>query len=512
MRSSRSNSSGSPDRRSAAINRLPEPMRRAWPILVLLPVLVAILGAATLTPLISLFLGESFGLSGGREAPWPGALACLGLIAYWTARGLARLRLTMAQTSAGVLVAGVLAVGLWWAIEPVYGVVPVLKDPVSLVRGNGYLIPPLLMGIGVWWQGLRYAYDTGLFSAEEIRGSVQRSWMLLAASIVLAAMVGGDAGGAAISSAKIAVPIAMIASVAAVAAAEVESTRKIAFRRGSTAPGWDKWARLVSGMTVGILVLTGIVTLFLGPGVLQAMVDLMQAVLRVIGVAVVYVLYAIIYAIFTIGRLVAGIVNAIFGDIFGPIEMPQPPQPEPRPQEDMRIEQTVVTETPYATLLRWVVLGIALIIAAIIIYRMTRARASDEDDGEIAEERESIFSADLAKQQLRDLFRRKPRAERPRRLDLDQPPSSVREAMLYLQVLATRQHAGRRIHETPADFTIRLTNAWPGVGAPLRTLRDRYELVRYGETEDDRALAVEAWQDIWRRRKEVVVEPEERKG
>jgi hypothetical protein len=229
-------------------------------------------------------------------------------------------------------------------------------------------------------------------------------------------------------------------------------------------------------------------------------------------VAVVYVLYAIIYAIFTIGRLVAGIVNAIFGDIFGPIEMPQPPQPEPRPQEDMRIEQTVVTETPYATLLRWVVLGIALIIAAIIIYRMTRARASDEDDGEIAEERESIFSADLAKQQLRDLFRRKPRAERPRRLDLDQPPSSVREAMLYLQVLATRQHAGRRIHETPADFTIRLTNAWPGVGAPLRTLRDRYELVRYGETEDDRALAVEAWQDIWRRRKEVVVEPEERKG
>jgi hypothetical protein len=259
-------------------------------------------------------------------------------------------------------------------------------------------------------------------------------------------------------------------------------------------------------------VLTGIVMLFLGPGVLQAMVDLMQSVLRVVGVALVYLLYAIIYAIFTIGRLVAGIVNAIFGDIFGPIEMPQPPQREPQPQQDLRLEQNEVTETPYATLLRWVVLGIALLIAAIIIYRMTRARTTDEDDGDIAEERESIFSADLAKQQLRDLFRRKPRAERPPRLDLDRPPSSVREAMLYLQVLATRQHAGRRLNETPADFTIRLTNAWPGVGAPLRMLRDRYELVRYGETEDDRAIAVEAWESIWRRRKEVVVEPEERKG
>ncbi|HVL23585.1 MAG TPA: DUF4129 domain-containing protein [Thermomicrobiales bacterium] len=506
MRLRRFSSPGSPERR-----RLPEPVRRAWPTLFLLPVLVAVLGAATLTPLIQLFLGKQFGLSAGREAPWPGALACLGLLAYWTARGLGGLGASRGQASGWTLLAGLVAIGLWWAIEPVYAVVPVLRDPVSLVRANGYLVPPLLIGIGVWWQGLRYAYDSGLFSAEEVRGSVQRSWIILAGSIVMAAIVGGSAGDAAIASAKIAVPIAMIASVAAVAAAEVESTRKIAFRRGSTAPGWDKWARLVSGMTVGILILTGIVMLFLGPGVLQALVDGMQLVLRLVGYALVYLLFAIIYAIFTVGRLITGLLNMLFGDIIGPIEMPQAPQMTP-PQQQLQMQQEEPGEPPYATLLRWAVLSLVLLTVAIIIWRMTRARAGVDEDGVVAEERESIFSADLARQQLRDLFRRRPRAERPRRLDLDQPPDSAREAMLYLQVLATRQEAGRRLNETPADFTMRLTNAWPGVGAPLRVLRDRYELVRYGEMEDDRAAVVAAWQDIWRRRKDVVIEHDEKRA
>jgi len=490
---------------------MPEPIRRGWPTLILLPVLVAVLGAATVTPLISLFLGEQFGLSGGRPAPWPGGLACLGLAAYWSARGLARLKVPPAQAQGWVLVAGVVAIGVWWVIEPVYALLPVLRDPISLVRRNGYLIPPLLIGMGVWWQGLRYAYDSGLFSAEEIRGLVQRSWLIITGSIVLAAMVGGDAGDAAIDSAKLAVPIAMIASVSAVAAAETESTRKIAFRRGSSAPGWDKWARLVSGVSVGILLLTGIVMIFLGPGVLAAILDVLQGGLRLIAWAAVYLLYAIVFALFTIGRMIASLVNYLFGDIIGPIEMPQPPQMAPGPRQELLLEQPEATETPYATLLRWAVLGLVLLTAAIIIYRMTRRRGLPDEEGVVDEERESIFSADLAKQQLRDLFRRRPRAERPRKLNLDQPPSSIREAMLYLQVLATRQQTPRRIDETPTDFTIRLTREWPGVGAPLRTLRDRYELVRYGEQDDDPNTAVATWEEIWRRRKDVVVEPAERK-
>ena len=507
MPSPGSSSPASPDR-PARSRRLPEPVRRGWPSLLLLPALVAILGAATLTPLIALFLGESFGLSGGREAPWPGALALIGLVAYWTGRLIAGRPTATGPAAAVVLGAGLLTILLWWGLEPAYDLGPVLRHPVSLVRDNAYLIPSLLLGSLVWWQGLRYAYDGGLFAAEEIRGRVQRSWLVLIGSIILAAAVGGEAGDAAVASTRIAVPVAMIASVAAVAAAEIESTRRIALRRGSAAPGWDKWARLVSGLTAGVLLLTIVGTVLFGPGVLAALVDLLVGMLRLLGYALAYLLFAIIYAIFTIGRVITSLLTYLFGDIFGEVMVPEPPEFLPAEQEPFRLEQTEPGETPYATLLRWILLGIALLVIAVIIYRMTRTRDASPDEGTVDEERESIFSADLARQQLRQLFRRRPRPPRPPRLDLDRPPASTREAMLYLQVLARRQQTPRRPEETPADFAIRLANAWPGVGAALRTLQDRYERVRYGDQDDDPALAAQVWATIWERRRHVEVGPE----
>jgi hypothetical protein len=68
--------------------------------------------------------------------------------------------------------------------------------------------------------------------------------------------------------------------------------------------------------------------------------------------------------------------------------------------------------------------------------------------------------------------------------------------MLYLQVLATRQGAGRESHETPHDFARRLSAEWTGLEEPLRTIRDRYERVRYGESEEDRQAAIAAWRQI----------------
>lgn len=503
MSSTTSSSHASPDPGRSAVNRL----RKGWPTLIVLPALIALLGAAMLSIFTEMFLSEDFGLSGGRDAPWPWAFAIIGLVAFWTSTALRRFDLSPALNASLLVVAGLVTIGAWWALEPAYDLGPVLRNPISLVNENGYFIPPLLLGIGIWYQGLRYDFDASLFQPEEIRGNVQRSWVLLAIGIVLAALIGGGIGDRGISAATVAVPVAMACSAGAVAAAEVVNTRWLASRRGSTAPGWDRWLRLFAGIVVISLVITGIAALILGPGALAAVVDGLQAALGVIGTVLYWIMFAVVYVFYWIYRGIAWIVNSIFGDIVPEVELPQQEQGAPPEQEPM-MQDEPVGEPEFATLLRWIGLAIALIIAAIIIFRLTSGRRQVEEDADVDEERSSVFSASLARQQLRDLFRRKPKKERPRKLDLNQPPGSVRESMLYLQVLAERQRVGREPDETPADFTRRLAADWPVVTDSLGAIRDRYEHVRYGETADDRATVADAWRAIWQHRKDAPIPPD----
>jgi hypothetical protein len=476
-------------------------LRKGWPTTIALPALIALLGAAALSPLVEMFLGPWFGLSGGRDAPLPWALAGIGLLAFWTAEAVGRLRVSQAISTLVLIAAGLVVIGTWWALEPAYDLGPVLRDPVSLVNDNAHFIPLLMLGVGTWYQGLRYNFDRSLFMPEEIRGNVQRSWALLAVGIVLAALIDGEMGDAGIRAASLAVPVAMATSAGAVAASETASTRFLASRRGATAPGWDRWVRLFGGIVVASLLVTGIAALVLGPGVLAAIVDGLSAAFAALGTVLYWIMFAVVYLLYGIYRAVAWIVNAIFGDIFPEV---QPPEMEgqfaqQQPMEEMPLPEE--SENPYATLLRWIALGIALLIAAFIIYRLTRAPRAGEGEGDPDEERQSIFSASLARKQLRDLFRRAPKPARPRHLDLDAEPASVRETMLYLQVLAARQDAPRAAAETVADFTSRLAGEWQGLAAPLEVLRERYERARYGETEEDRQDAVAAWRQVWSARK-----------
>lgn len=170
------------------------------------------------------------------------------------------------------------------------------------------------------------------------------------------------------------------------------------------------------------------------------------------------------------------------------------------------------TETwQYAILLRWVALFLVVALVGIILFRLTRRPAAVDDDGNVDEHRDSVFSTDLAKQQLRDLFRRRHREGKPPRLDLDQPPRSVRETMTYLEVLARRQGEERRPDETATDFSARLRAHWPGLGAPLVQLPEHYDRVRYGEVTEagDEEFARRTWSEIWGRRK-AVPPPEQR--
>ena len=489
-----------------------EPQRgspfRAWQTAIAFPLLLAALIGSAAAPVIHLFLNPGFGLTAGRPAPSMLGFAFVGLVGCWSARFLAP-RIT---SRTGWAIVSVLlwaaSVSLWLLLQPNYDFRAFLRDPGSLVREQGYFVVPLFLSFGAWWLGSRYGFDPGRFMPEEIRGLVQRCWLLLVGSIVLAALIRGEGGQSAIDAARLAVPLAMISSVALVAGTEVEATRRVARRRGGDVPGWGRWYRLSGGFALAILVLSAIVLGLLSPGAMRAILDAIQTGLRGIGWVLGYVLYAIVYVLYVIIRAVSMVLEWLFGDIFGPIQPPQREQGQPPPADPVLPENEQAGEWQYAELLRWIAIGIAAVVVGIVILRMTRRSDAGDDGGAVDEERESVFSSDLAKRQLRDLFRRKPAPPQPVRLDLDRPPATAREAMVYLEVLATREGVGRHEDETPADFVARLRAEWAGTAGPLGDLLRTYQPVRYGEQPDDPGEGLAgAWQDIWTKRK-IVLEPQ----
>lgn len=490
----------------------------SWPNLILLPALMGALYATTYTVLFHLFLSEWFGFSAGHPAPWPGAIMLIWLASFWTSRALGRFSLDPRAGQLLSLLAWLATLLLWFAAEPVYREARIWNDPASLVEANAYLIPPLLISMITWWQGIRYATDQFSITAEETRGTVQRSWLVLGGSIMLAIFVGGDTGGEAVRSARFAVPLLLILSLAVVAGAELETTRRIAVRRGGQPPGWERWFRLVGGLSTFVILLTVIVLALLGPEVLNALVALMASALRLLGLAVGYILYAVIFTMYQIFTGFLWLLREIFGDVFGPIDLPQnPPISPPTNPQELLPDQESGEQWEYAILLRWVLLGIVLAALALLLFRVTRRSTAASDEGIVEEHRDSVFSADLARKQLRDLFRRRQREERHLPLDLNDSPASVREIMRYLETLAVRQGVGRREAETSSDFLERLRAVWSGVSPSLLDFNGRYQRIRYGDHPDSRdgpeyEPSLRDWTDVWTRRKDIEIDPTTKAG
>jgi hypothetical protein len=483
-------------------------------MLFLMPALIAIVQSAAIAPFVHLLFGEAFGLSGGRSAPWAGGLALVGLAGFYSTVLLGRFvsRDWLAQLFAFVCW---LAVSLLWlSTVPEYDVQGLVGDPWSLVSEHGYFIGLLFLAMGCWWQGIRYASDDTLMVADEIRAMIQRCWGILLAGMFFAAIVDNVSGDAGLRAARWAVPVAAVASMAVIAAAETESTRQVARCRGAKGPQWSRWLRIVLSVTGISAILSLFVIVVLGPGALAATIDAFLAILRVVGIGLGYIAFAIFYLLYQVIRAVYYLITLIFGDLdIRPPEMPQQPSAE---REPMPMQEPGVSEPwEQAELLRWIALGIAVIMVAIVIFRIRRRAAAIAASGPVDESRDSVFSAGLLKHQLKDLFRRSPRTAKPRVLDLDAEPVSIRESFMFLHVLANRQNETRREAETPEDFARRLRAHWPGTADSLRDLTRGYERVRYGDIEDtpqnpDYPKAKRAWRSIWERRKDwVPPEPDE---
>ncbi len=496
------------ERRQREANLRKQSLKQSWPTLVLLPVLIGTLHACAWSLVMTLFLHQSFGLSGGHPAPWPGAVAILFVVSFWVNRAIPRLSLGNWASQLLTVACWFAAWVAWITLEPSYREAHIWEHPGDLVEANAYLIVPLLISMVVWWVGMTYATDIASVSSEDIRTVVQRDWLVLVASILLAALIDSDPGYDALRMARFVVPLMLIVSVALVAGAEVESTRRVAHRRGAQAPGWGRWARLVGGFALAIVLLSVLVLAVLSPDALNALVGGIAWIARAVGTVVGYILLAVVWAIFQVAIVLTKIFNAIFGDMFGTIQQPQMQMPPPGPLDQLPEKQGETPVWEYAILLRWVLLSIVVAVVAFLLFRFSRRSGGEDLDDGVEEQRDSVFSADLARKQLRDLFRRRQREARLPKLDLDKPPQSVREAMVYLETLAARQGAERLPEETPGDFVARLRAVWSGVSTPLVDFPRRYERIRYGEVADeagssDHEAAIRDWSAVWQARRNV---------
>lgn len=487
--------------------RIPLRSRSALVLLVLMPACYGLMLASSWAVISELVLGQSFGLSGGRPAPWPGDVALVWLTAFWLATIVDRTRMAP-RLGQVVLIVGWFATFIAWAtLEPAYDGNMLLSDPGALVTDDGYLIPPLLISLVVWWFGMQLARDISLASPEEFRGIAQRSWIVLGFSLVLATWIDGDTGGRALSLARFAVPGLAIASLALIAGAEVQATRRLALRRGGQPPDWDRWLRLVAGVTVFVVAVTALVLVILSPGAISALIAGLLVILTLLGWAARYVFLALIFVAYQVILGITWIIESLFGRVFTPPELPQQLQLQGAPAEQLP-EQQEPSAIPYATEIRWILLVLTVLILALVIFRLTRRFGARETEDPLDESRDNVFSADLARRQLRDLFRRRPRPSRIAPLDLATTPRSVRETMQYLQTLAARQDASRAEDESADDFIRRLRAVWPGLGQPLGDLVRRYEFVRYGDESrngdpDEVRETGTAWTRIWSARKDV---------
>lgn len=471
------------------------------PSVALLPIFVGFMRAAPFVPLVAMFLREDFGLSNHHPAPNAWALAPISAIGFWSVRLLPKRIRDPRLFNLMLLLIGIVSWGVWMGIEPHWHIGDVLRDPITIVSGNGQFGWTFVLTLIFWVLTLRLALDEREQSSEGVRGILVRSLVGILAAILLAAVIGNDMGDDGLSAAYIALPVALVSGIGAVGLSEMVATRSAARRRGATVPGWNRWGRTFLGSAVLVTIITFVAALVFGPGFLSLVMDSLATIWSGITTVLLWIMYGVVYVFYWIVRAVIWLLNLLFDTNVEPMEMPQMQGAMEEDPGEPAVEGEIEA-WEYAPLVRFGGIIALVVVALLIITRFIRFRNKDETI-DPNEERTSVFSGSLLRNQMRNLFRRRGHGERPRKLDLASPPGSVRESMLFLQVLAERLGTGRQPRETPHDFTERLAGQWPQLTEPLGEIRDRYERVRYGESEEDRAAVISAWSQIWDAQKEL---------
>lgn len=463
---------------------------------ILLPVLVASVEVATISTLVRLF-GPRFWLSAGTtiKAPWPVALGVVGLLAFWSARVLGARGVGLKSGRAISLFMWVGVTVIWLGVQ--YDAWRLGKDSVNPVSRH-FLLLPIGLSLLAWWRGLAYGSDPSPFSSSSLHRMVQIAWVALILEIVTVMTIRGATSHGALRSSQGAVPVAVVCGLLAMAVSRIEEARRTAHQRHGRLPNRAIWLGFAAIATLLIAVIAIAVGGVFGQDTSRLLYAPVVVGLQWLWVVFVYAIFAVAFVLFVIVYPVLWLARFFLHGSSGE-QKPSVANPPSfskyahAAQEGLSAGQLLAVQ--------W---ALAIVVAAIVFWIVMAALRRYHENphkGDVDEQRESLWSRDLALQQLRNVFgrqhQRHPKVERP---DLTQQPVSVREVFRHLTILAERKGFGRQSAETATDFATRIRRQWPGIDVPMADLTPRYQRVRYGEMPDEpeRTAAQADWREIWR--------------
>jgi hypothetical protein len=458
----------------------------------LLPLLAAAVETAVAAPLLAL-IAVAADQDDRSPSPNPVVLGVVGLVAFGLARALAGRESTLRRMRVVMVLGVVIAVLL---LVPAQGLGAVWQ-PVE----PGVMVLGALAIVVAWWRGLNFGIDPEPFTPDRLNGLVKLAWILLAAQVVLVAAINGLDTGPAERALRIAMPIAAVAGMVLLALGQLEQARINARKRGGRAPERRGWLIFATAFAVLILIIATLGSAILGGDAATWVLAPLGWLLRAVTFVIEYLVIGLALIFFVLFYPLFWLLQKLRSD------NPQDQQEQggvPGQMEQMVREggEGLPDAVQTAIQIGAVVLVIAVVVLLLALSLRKYRRPAELDDSE--EERESLWSRDLAAAQLRNLFRRGDHAAGPDRIDLTRPPATVRDAYRALQALASRDGIGRKESETPAEFSERLGSAWPALAREVNDLTARYERVRYGEAPDEPDLdgARRDWDVIWQARQE----------
>jgi hypothetical protein len=369
----------------------------------------------------------------------------------------------------------------------------VLGDTFSHAGAIVIAIPAIIY---LWWRGIMLGQSTSYFR------DIYRSFLLgMAAFIVLIILWQITAASGSIPKPGAEIGINVIAffffGLLAISITHLYNMRRAMPKEEAKLTSVWRWLPVMFGVIGGMIIIGFGVASAISPDFIDSIGRSANAVFGFLGQIFEYIMVPFIY-------IAQGLVIAFIWFV-RLLPHDQPGQTD-NPSGNMTMPFTGgegVELSPVVTsVIKWSVLAIIVALVIFILAKAItryRARHAQEDFDEV---RESLFSWKGLRADLKELFKRKPKAAVAPPYKFDENTTgqlNIREIYRYLQWEAGRLGIRRRRHETAEEYAKRIEHIVPESALPLGSLTDMYENVRYGEeiaSVDKEKSANSLWQNL----------------